>query len=112
EVAAILDELHPRIVAMHAQIPPTLRDRAVIVVADTQHSIGAAITRAVMGRAPHGKSLLPQVGTDVAWFAQPRETVDVLFAALGIPIPAHWSEPLAADDIRVVFLVEDGLVYA
>jgi len=112
QAEALFEGIVPGVMALYGKIPTPLRSLAVIVVADTAHSIAASVGRAVMRHVPSAASMMPEVGAGVVWFAQPRATVDVLFEAFAIPVPEHWNESPELGAIRIAFLLEDWVVYA
>jgi hypothetical protein len=109
EAEVLLDELAPGVVTLIAKVPATLRAEAVIVIADTRHSVGAMVARAILRRVPSGTSKMSEVGRSVVYFAQPRATVDVMLDALGLPMPEMWGDPPEGGAVRLALFLEAGL---
>ena len=109
EAELLLDELAPGVVTLIAKVPSALRTQAVIIIADTRHSVGAMVAEAVLRRVPSGASKMSEVGKSVIYFAQPRATVDVMLDALGLSIPEPWEDPPEAGAVRLALFLEAGL---
>ena len=109
EAEQLLDELAPGVVTLIAKVPTRLRAEAVIVIADTRHSVGAMVARAILRRVPSGASKMSEIGKSVVYSAQPRATVDMMLDALALPIPEPWGEPPDAGAVRLALFLEAGL---
>ena len=109
EAEQLLDELAPGVLTLIAKVPSGLRAEAVIIIADTRHSVGALVATAILRRVPSGASKMSEVGTAVIYFAQPSATVNVLLDVLRLPIPETWEEPPEGGAVRPAISLGTGL---
>lgn len=109
EAEVLLEELAPGVLTLIAHVPSALRAEAVIIIADTRHSVGALVASAILRRVPSGTSKMSEVGKSIIYFAQPRATVDVQLDALSLPIPETWGEPPEPGAVRLALFLGAGL---
>ena len=55
-----------------AKVPSGLRAKAVVIIADTRHSVGAVVATAILRRVPSGASRMCGMGVALSPMSQRR----------------------------------------